>query len=120
MCDLASLTGTYLLSFEAISGNCVSPPARLTRIDGLSGGGEGGAGGSECVETAPDRISDNGCTLELAETCTTDSQVQDYVTIIQQDTVEGDRLSGTMSVDVEDTAGNSVCAGTFRVSFVRQ
>ena len=113
-CDLSALAGTYLRSYQYVSGDCSAPDATLVRFgDPPTDGG--------CEDSAEPRYSEGGCAVEEEFTCTDASgNTAEFTTIVRQDTADGSRLSGLLSVDLDDASGNQICSGTFRVTFVRQ
>lgn len=112
-CDIEGLTGTYLLSYEYVSGDCAVPEATLVRL--------GDPPSNACVNTQPERYSEGGCVIEEKFSCPRqDGGNENYTTVSRQEDEPGDRLSGTITVEALDANGARICSGTFRISFVRQ
>lgn len=111
-CDPNMRSGTYLMSFAALDGNCGPIPSQLTRL------APNAALPENCFFDAYDTISDRGCTLERSYTCFTDTAEVSIVAITTQETADGSRITGLATVRIQELIAS--CAGTYSILAVRQ
>ena len=117
-CSIAERSGTYLTTFETVSGDCGDIPQVLGRIDSAE------ALPDICAFDAADRWPDGECKLERAYSCLEEGigpGVQSHtVAVTTQDDDAGARISGTVTMRVTNAAGAQMCVGTYTISAVRQ
>jgi hypothetical protein len=113
-CELGSLTGNYLVSFDELGGNCGPFPDLLVAFTP-------GQPSPECTLISKD-VSEDRCHMDAKDTCT--DVANDLVTTVTatwtQDNDSGTRLSGTQTIQATDLAGAAICTSTYRVTAVRQ
>lgn len=112
-CSGDECVGTYFIDYAWVSGDCGDIPDQLSRFDGASGG-------DACVEDAPPIVRNDGCTIEIAETCAFEDGASVTGLLVQSQRDEQcDALSGTMTIRAYGTDGAPVCSGTYRFTAIR-
>jgi hypothetical protein len=118
-CSPSERAGTYLLTYETLSGNCGNLPQTVVRLEGPDQGLIEG-----CALDVPDRWSEDGCKVERAFTCLEpaagDGATSEFVGVTTQETDDGSRISGTMTARLFASDGSQTCLGTYRLAYERQ
>ena len=118
-CDPASREGSYLATFETLSGDCGDQASALLRLDADADPADSG-----CSRLSEDRWSDGNCTLERSLVCPYDSFAPgatiSSVGITTQRDSSGETITGTMTITVKDADGITLCLGTYRMTAARQ
>lgn len=124
-CKQTDRTGTYLLTWTEQSGDCGKIDPGLVSLNQQSGNG-----GSGACQIHSDVWSENDCKNERTATCITrvndpsqyggyGSITNDAVAVTRQETADGSRLDGTISMSLSASDGTT-CRGTYAVVYVRQ
>jgi hypothetical protein len=116
-CSRKDRTGTYLVSFETISGNCGDQDSGVIQLDG--GNSEPGAG---CVYNYS-KWSDGDCSFESSTTCElpSDNLTMTVVGKTDQENRDGSVLTGVITMTVRYLDTNTLaCSGTYESTAVRQ
>jgi hypothetical protein len=108
--------GTYLQRFTETSGNCGPIPDALGRLDNSAPLPE------NCALDADDRVTENGCKLERAFTCT--DEPNDFVTstvaVSTQQDEAGALITGKATITARHLDGSTVCVSTYNFRAERQ
>jgi hypothetical protein len=102
-------TGTYLVHFDVVSGNCGPIPDELTMVDGA--GGAATMASTNGCQGLDAMASDGNCRVDGQSLCPGGIHVTGY--LVQQ-TANGSSIIG------EETLSAPSCAGTYRVTYTRQ
>ena len=118
-CQFSHRSGSYLVSFSLISGNCGEIPSTLVALnhDGSSPTPPEGC----TYETHT--WSGDQCELQTVQTCIVESDNTSSKTtaITQQEDSSGNRINGTMSMEIRNDNDNSLkCTGTYDILYERQ
>jgi len=115
-CSRGARSGTYLMDYDTIDGDCGDIPASLTPI-GKAGGQVVGTGCSRAYEV----WSDDECAMEASDSCVlADGALVQAVGVTRQGSADGDLVTGVLALRIVDPYGGYVCAGTYRIHAVRQ
>ena len=113
-CSLEDRTGTYLMSFNEVSGGCGPIDPEIARLDG-----SGTDPGPGCT-LEYERVSEDQCSLERATSCQSSGLDIELEGVTNQEPgSEGDLLTGTAEVDVYDS-GALVCSSIYQITARRQ
>jgi hypothetical protein len=118
-CQFSDRSGSYLVSFTLISGNCGEFPSTLVPLN--HDGAEPTPPEGCTYETHA--WSGDQCELQTVQTCIIESDNTSSKTtaITQQNDSSGDKITGTMSMEIRDHDDDSLkCAGTYDILYERQ
>lgn len=108
-CKKTDRHGTYLESFQTLSGDCGDIPSMLISFDSVSAQAK-----STCILESG-IWSENDCKYEATVSCKLDNgDTLELTEVSHQKTVDGSVLDGTM------TAGTRSCLGTYSLTARRQ
>jgi hypothetical protein len=114
-CETTDRSGTYLISYVDRDGDCGPLPETVGRFSGSS------AVADNCELDMPDVTSSDGCTLERSITCVEDGFAASAVASSTQETEDGSRITGILTMTIRDAAsGELVCISTYEQTAVRQ
>lgn len=106
-CAQGVVSGTYLLHFTTVSGDCGTIPDSLTNT----------AAASSCTLTT-DTASDGDCRFDYVETCNANGILTNSTGFLIIDAADGSRVHGEFT---ETLTGIGVaCTGTYQVTYTRQ
>lgn len=106
-CDPAQVAGTYLLHYDAVSGNCGALPDSLIIVGGAPGTA------SNCAVASVTRSRGN-CRADVSERCPSSAGPLQITGYVVQESADGSFLDGELTVSL------TACVETYRVSYTRQ
>lgn len=118
-CHPAEFSGSYLLHFTQLSGDCLPIADKLSNI---SPGPLAGEATPPCSGPSP-VFTKNGCHANIEYTCKPTGQNGEIITIhyvetLEQITQDGSKLHETVSMDY--SSPDRVCSGLYDVTWTRQ
>lgn len=113
-CDPADVAGTYYLSADTIDGNCGEQASGVVRV----------GPNPDCTELDEPLVSENGCKVETHIRCpfpdVGPGATIETTAVLRNETGNGDRIGGTMTMTIREASGTLYCIGTYRVTAERQ
>jgi hypothetical protein len=116
-CKRSDRTGTYRETYTAQNGDCGPLDSQLVSYNAPPGQGSASVGNS-CTVTS-EVWSEGDCKLERTVSCKTPDGFVAGVGVSRQQTADGSRITGTISIGVRRTDGRT-CSGTYSLTSVRQ
>ncbi len=113
-CDPRMRAGTYWMEFETISGDCGDQASGLISMDSAGSGDDA----DHCVAVRGS-VSTNGCRIDSQVRCTPAGAQTDITEYTVQQTANGSRLEGEMTMTGRGADGSS-CNGSYRISMTRR
>jgi hypothetical protein len=109
-CDPSQRTGTYLVQFTTVSGDCGTIASGLVMFGGSTPG--------ETCTLDDQTIDASGCKIDSTVECTATGNISlSEVSALAQDTADGSKLSGEITID---QTAPTACYGTYDVTYTRQ
>lgn len=115
-CNVMHREGTYLMHATAKAGaTCATPPDHITRFSAS----DAEMAGEGCMYDEPNSWSADECSLTESTTCELSDGTLSLVGI-SHERDGGNKVTGTVSIQVHDVTGELVCSGTYDVTWTRQ